>query len=105
MPLSKDFKLTVMARARKDKAFCNALLSEAVTELLSGDIDLGKAMLRDYINAAITFELLSSIVHKNPKSLMRMLSQSGNPTSKSLFEILQAIQKIKHTKISVIVKN
>lgn len=104
MPLSKDFKLTVMARARHDKAFCNALLSEAITELLSGDIDLGKAILRDYINAAITFELLSSIVHKNPKSLMRMLSQHGNPTSKSLFEILHAIQTIKRTKISVSVK-
>lgn len=104
MPLSKDFKLTVMARAKHDKAFCNALLSEAITELLSGDIDLGKAMLRDYINAAISFELLSNIMHKNPKSLMRMLSQHGNPTSKSLLEIFHAIQTIKRTKIRVSVQ-
>ena len=64
MPLTKDFKATVMARAKKDKKFCEAMLSEAVTELLSGDIDVVKAILRDYINATITFEVLSKFMEK-----------------------------------------
>lgn len=51
MPLTKDFKTTVIARAHRDKAFYNAMLAEAIHELLAGDVDLGKAMLRDYINA------------------------------------------------------
>lgn len=51
MALTKDFKSTIMARARKDKKFWEAMLSEAVTELLSGDVEAGKAILRDYINA------------------------------------------------------
>lgn len=101
MPLTKDFKTTVMARARKDKAFCNAVLTEAINELLTGDVDVGKAILRDYINATISFEILSTMLDKNPKSLMRMLSPGGNPTSKSLFEIFHAIQKIKKIKINV----
>ena len=96
MPLTKDFKATVMARAHRDKAFCNAMLTEAINALLTGDVDVGKAILRDYINAAISFEILSTILEKNPKSLMRMLSPKGNPTSNSLFDILHAIQKIKN---------
>jgi hypothetical protein len=32
-------------------------------------------------------------MEKNPKSIMRMLSPSGNPTSKSLFVIFHTIQK------------
>lgn len=104
MPLTKEFKTTIMARARYDKNFCNAMLTEAINELLTGDVDIGKAILRDYINATITFEILSEMLNKNSKSLMRMLSPYGNPTSKSLFEIFHAIQKIKKMKINVSLK-
>ena len=104
MPLTKDFKTTVMARAHRDKAFCNAMLTEAINELLTGDIDVGKAILRDYINATISFEILSRMLDKNPKSLMRMLSPKGNPTSKSIFDIFHAIQKLKKMKIKISLK-
>lgn len=104
MPLTKDFKTTVMARAHRDKTFCKAMLTEALNEMMSGDIDLGKAILRDYINATITFEILSAMLDKNPKSLMRMLGPKGNPTSKSLFEIFHAIQKLKKMKINILLK-
>jgi hypothetical protein len=104
MPLTKDFKATVMTRAHRDKDFCNAMLTEAINELLAGDVDLGKAILRDYINAAISFEILSAMLDKNPKSLMRMLGPRGNPTSKSLFDIFHAIQKLKKMKINVSLK-
>jgi len=41
--------------------------------MLSGDLETGKALLRDYINATIGFEPLAEAVGKSPKSLMRML--------------------------------
>ncbi len=104
MALTKEFKSTIMFRAKKDKKFCEAMLSEAITELLAGNVDAGKAILRDYINATITFELLSKIMQKNPKSIMRMLSASGNPTSKSLFMIFHMIQKIKKVHFKIIVR-
>lgn len=104
MALTKDFKSTIMARAKKDKRFREAMLAEAITQLLSGDIDAGKAILRDYINATITFEVLSQFMEKNPKSIMRMLSPSGNPTSKSLFTIFHIIQKLKKVHFKIIVK-
>jgi hypothetical protein len=103
MALTKEFKSTVMARANKDKKFCEAMLSEAITELLSGDVDVGKAILRDYINATITFETLSKFMEKNPKSIMRMLSPNGNPTSKSLFVIFHIIQKLKKIHFKVVI--
>jgi hypothetical protein len=103
MALTIDFKSTVMARAKKDKKFCEAMLSEAIAELLTGDVDAGKAILRDYINATITFEVLSASMEKNPKSIMRMLSPSGNPTSKSLFTIFHVIQKLKKVHFKVVV--
>lgn len=103
MPLTKDFRLTIMERARKDDKFCEQMLTEAITELLSGDFDAGKAMLRDYINATISFEVLSKYMAKDSKSLMRMLSPSGNPTTKSLLMMLQIIQKVNklHFKITI----
>ena len=101
MALTRDFKITVIERAKSDKKFREKMLSEAVNELLNGDVDAGKAMLRDYINATITFESLAKSLEKNPKSLMRMLSPSGNPTSKSLFSVFHVIQEIENIHFEV----
>ena len=52
MALTRDFKETVQARARSDPGFREVLLKEAVEAMLSGDVDVGKAVLRDYIHEA-----------------------------------------------------
>jgi len=93
MALTKSFKQTVANRARTDVAFRQAMFMDAMNELLAGNIDLAKAMLKDYINATITFEPLAKEVNKNSKSIQRMLSPSGNPTTKSLFEVVVVLQK------------
>ena len=51
MTLTRDFKKSVLERAQKDSVFKNGLLEEATNELLSGNLEVGKALLRDYINA------------------------------------------------------
>jgi hypothetical protein len=56
MPLTRAFKATVQARTRRDRKYREALLREGVECLLAGDLDTGKAILRDYINATIGFE-------------------------------------------------
>lgn len=53
MPLTRDFKETVKARADIDPAFRAALLSDAVELLVSGGVDTGKLVLRDYINEMV----------------------------------------------------
>ena len=74
MPLTRDFKETIQARIERDPDFREELLLEKGVEcFLSGDLETGKAVLRDYINGTIGFEKLSNLTHKPPKSLMRML--------------------------------
>ena len=53
MALTKDFKDTIQARAQRDPAFRKALLQEGVECLLAGDVDTGKAVLRDYIRRLV----------------------------------------------------
>jgi hypothetical protein len=103
MTIKNDFKLKAITRAKKDKKFSEVMLSEAVTELLSGNVDVSKAILRDYINATITFEVLSKFMEKDPRSITRMLSPKGNPKSKSLLMILQMIQKLNKVHFNITV--
>lgn len=93
MPLTRNFKETIAARVQRDARFRRSLLKEAIDALLSGDIDTGKAVLRDYINATQGFEELATAIRKPPKSLMRMLGPRGNPQASNLLEILAHLQK------------
>ncbi len=93
MTLTRNFRETVQARVRRDPAFREALLREGVESLLSGDVETGKAVLRDYINATIGFEELGSLMGKSPKSLMRMFSPKGNPQARNLFEVIGRLQE------------
>ncbi len=93
MPLTRDFKETIQARVARDPAFREALLTEGVECLLAGDVDTGKAVLRDYIKATIGFEGLGALTGKSPKSLMRMFGPRGNPQARNLFEIIACLQR------------
>jgi DNA-binding phage protein len=78
---------------QRDPAFREALLSEGVDAFLAGDMETGKAVLRDFINATIGFEQLALATGTPPKSLMRMFSPSGNPKASNLFGVLGQLQK------------
>jgi hypothetical protein len=101
MPLTQDFKNTIQARIQKDPAFRNQLLQEGVECLLSGDLETGKAILRDYINATIGFEKLSDLTQKPSKSLMRMFGPNGNPRARNLFEVIAQLQKSGGLRLSI----
>ena len=85
MPLTRDIKEMVQARAAHDPVFREGLLKEGVECLLAGDVDAGKIVLRDYINATIGSEELGSLTNKPPKSLMGMFGPSGNAHVRNLF--------------------
>jgi len=93
MALTREFKETVRARAEHDVAFRAALLGEAIDLMLAGDVDTGKAVLRDYINATVGFEALAEQVGKPSKSLMRMFGSKGNPTADNLFSVISQLQR------------
>lgn len=93
MALTRDFKETIQIRAERDPDFREQLLKEGIECLLAGEVDTGKAVLRDYINATIGFDELAILTAKSPKSLMRMLSTHGNPQARNLFEIINHLQE------------
>ena len=101
MALTKKFKETVIDRINRDPEFKNALFQEALEEFLTGNLDVAKSLLRDYINATVSFEPLAKKLKKNSKSLQQMLGPSGNPTSKSLFEMINIVQAFEKIHINV----
>lgn len=101
MALTRSFKETVQARVVADRSFREALLQEAIDTMLAGDIDTGKAILRDYIKATVGFEKLGAATGTSPKSLMRMFGPTGNPQAKNLFTVISQLQKQTGMKLHV----
>ena len=93
MAKTKSFKELVQRDVQGDKKFAEALLREGIDAMLSGDIDSGKTILRDYIKATVGFEKLGAATGAPPKSLIRMFGPRGNPGAKNLFTVLGYLQR------------
>jgi hypothetical protein len=91
--LTRSFKELVQRRVVGDPAFGEALLREGIETMLSGDVDTGKAILRDYIKATVGFEQLGKATGTQAKSLIRMFGPRGNPQARNLFSIIGYLQK------------
>ncbi len=94
MPLTRDFRETVKARADRDPAFRAGLYQEAVQALLDGDLGSAKILLRDVINAVMGFAELGRRVEIPEKSLMRMFGPSGNPRAENLVAVVVALREV-----------
>jgi hypothetical protein len=65
--LTMSFKELVQRRVARDAAFAETLLREALDTMLAGDIDTGKAIVRDYIKATVGFEKLGEATDTPPQ--------------------------------------
>jgi DNA-binding phage protein len=101
MPLTKDFRETVKARADRDPAFRAGLYQEAVQAMLDGDFDTAKILLRDVINATVGFAQLGSRIGVPEKSLMRMFGPTGNPRAENLIAVVAALKDECRLKLTV----
>ena len=93
MARTKPFRERVQVRVKTDKKFAEALLREGIDAMLSGDVDTGKTILRDYIKATVGFEKLAEATGAPPKSLIRMFGPRGNPQARNLFSVISYLQK------------
>jgi DNA-binding phage protein len=93
MPLTRDFRETVKARAASDPAFRAGLYQEAAQALLDGDFGTAKILLRDFINATVGFSQLGSRIDVPEKSLMRMFGPNGNPRAENLLAVVAALKE------------
>jgi len=93
MTLTRSFEVLVEKQVAGDPAFAEALLREGIDLMLAGDVDAGKAILRNYIKATIGFEKLGRATGTQPKSLIRMFGPRGNPQARNLFNVIGYLQK------------
>jgi len=56
MALTGSFKELMQKRVASGPAFGEALLREGIDTMLAGDVDTGKAILRDYMKATVGFD-------------------------------------------------
>jgi hypothetical protein len=96
MTLTRSFKETIREQLTT-AAFRREFLREAVVCMVAGDLDTSKSILREFINGTIGFVALGEALSKSPKSLMRMLSPTGNPQARNLFEMVAYLQKLEGT--------
>jgi hypothetical protein len=100
MALTRSFRETIKEQLANPD-FRREFLREAVNNMLSGDLDTAKSVLREYINGTVGFIALGKAVSKSPKSLMRMLSVEGNPHARNLFEVVAYLQRAEGTVLEV----
>lgn len=98
---TRKFSDTVRADLETSSEFRCALLGEAVACMVSGDVETGKSVLREYVNGTVGFVKLGAALGRSPKSLMRMLGPAGNPQARNLFEMIAYLQKAQGTVLSV----
>jgi len=101
MHLTKSHSLTVQDRIRRDPSFRSGILSEALEMLLSGEVPVARLILRDYINATITFPKLAAGTKIHVKTLHQMFGPNGNPTANNLFEIISYLQRTEGVRFEV----
>jgi hypothetical protein len=90
---NKKLQGTGAAPRQGDAKFAEVLLREGVDAMRSGDVETGKTILRDYINATVGFEKLGAATGASPKSLIRMFGPRGNPQAKNFFSVIGYLQK------------
>ena len=91
--LTRSFRETVQARARRDVKFRGALLGEATQLLLDGNLAEARGALRSSIDGTVGFEKLGATLGRSPKSLMRMLGPAGSPTAGNLLGVIGVLQE------------
>jgi hypothetical protein len=93
MARTKSFADLVQQHVKRDAKFAKALLRDGIDAMLSGDLDTGKTILRDCIEATIGFEKLGAATGAPPKSLIRMFGPRGNSQARNLFSVVGYLQK------------
>jgi DNA-binding phage protein len=88
MALTRNFDELVRARMKRDPAFREGLLAEAIEALLRGETELAKSVFRDYVHVTGGFAKLGAATGINAKALHRMLGPKGNPTMRHIGAIL-----------------
>ena len=92
MALTREFKETVMQLCQ-DPEYRRGLLLEALESYLEGEVAVGNALLRDYLNGTGSFIEVANELQMQESGLRRMISATGNATARNLFRLLRICQR------------
>ena len=92
MPRTRNLRVTIWERIECGPTFRKTLIKDGVNCLLAGDVEVGKSVLRNTVNASVGFRKVGKITHNSPKILMRMLGPNGNLQARNLVEISRCLQ-------------
>lgn len=87
---TQPYKDSLKAMVEKNPHMAAEMLEDAINALLAGELDDGRLLLRQYVNATIGFPELARLTGKADKNLMRSLGPTGSPTAANLFQIVRA---------------
>ena len=93
MPLTRDFRETVRARARREPEFREMLLASSVRCLLGGEVSVAAIILRDYIETTISYEKLGALTGTPPDSLAVMFKNADTATEADLLKVVRCMQR------------
>ncbi len=91
MITTRPYSETVIARIKRDREFARLLYADAINAILEGETAVGLSILRDLVNAQITFKELARQTGLGEKTLHRMLNRNGNPTARNLGRIVKSM--------------
>ncbi len=102
IPLTRPWNDLVREMFQSDSEFRKAVLAEAVSSMLASEVEVGKSMVRKYVNATVGFIALGEALGKSSKTLMQMLGPKGNPNIRNFFEIVAYLQKVEGFELTVV---
>lgn len=98
------YKDSMKAMVARNPAMAAEMLEDAINALLAGEVDDGRLLLRQYVNATIGFGELARRTGKADKNLIRTLGPSGSPTAANLFQIIRACTQAEGITVSAHVR-
>lgn len=84
----KYIKDLIVEELKEDSELRLIHLQDAIASFFSGDVRTCLLMLRNIVNATCGFSTIASKTGISDKSLMRMLSDTGNPKTENLCQII-----------------
>lgn len=88
-------------QAKQDPEYLKELIIEVTNAFSDGDIDTGKTLLRDYLNATESLPTNAQELFQYEKSIRRMIGPRGNLTLNNFINLLGACKRRENLDLKV----
>ena len=99
--LSRPYRELVLERAGQEPEYRCGLAAEGVQCLLNGEIEVGRNLLRDCIEADLGFKGLAALTGQPVENLKVMFGRGGNPRLQDFFEAIGHIGRREGIELAV----